>query len=515
MASSDNTGGRGTGLTQSRDFERRPKLTRRAQVSIQPSRPRLLTSATRCGLSRSDRMGGLPHVGDLKVTCHGSKGCIVVLLTLMLGAVWMRAAGTGQSDETGMASVPLTVGLIEQLSDEMRTNHPAIKAARGRATAAKFQVEGIRKWQDPALKVGGSFNDGRAPSTAEEGDLIYGVEQTLPLFGKSEAARAVAVADAATESERAELLVQLQRRDLSKALFELALADRAIVLGREDLKWLETTLEIANARLQAGTATQLDFIRLQNERARRTNQLATEISRRTESLVTLNRLLARPPLTAFPILTLPEIAPPLAFTSTLIRYATNSEPRLLVASREVTAAEARMRATRKSKLPDMTLGVQGQQFHGDGGFRQGMVTVGFNLPWLNAGRYRKDLARDQHRHDSARQDRQSLALEVVNEIHHRITAIDTARREGLLYRDDILPRSERALAVAMAGWSGSSMEVRDVLETRRMLVEAKSMIARAVAMQWIEMSDLVLCCGLSDLEMLLELGAPETPAITP
>ena len=310
------------------------------------------------------------------------------------------------------------------------------------------------------------------------------------------------------ESQRAEVQFQTLRRDLSRALFELALADRAIALGEEDLRWLDTTLTVAEARLRAGTATQFEMLRLQNERARRASELITDRRRREDAAVTVNRLLARDPAAAFPALELPPVADPVAYTPGLVTFATNTEPRLLLAAREIRVAASRMEATRRSRLPDVSVGVEGRQFHGDGGFREGMFTVGFSLPWLNGGKYRRDLAREQERHVASQHDRDAMVLDVVNEIHHRTVSIDAARREALLYRDDILPRSEQALAVATAGWSSGKMEVRDVLEGRRLLVEARLALARAVAMQWSEMSDLVLCCGLSDLEMLQQLGRP-------
>jgi hypothetical protein len=42
----------------------------------------------------------------------------------------------------------------------------------------------------------------------------------------------------------------------------------------------------------------------------------------------------------------------------------------------------------------------------------------------------------------------------------------------------------------------------DVLEARRMLLEARLMSARAVTDQWQMLSELVLSCGLADLEAL-------------
>jgi outer membrane protein TolC len=82
-----------------------------------------------------------------------------------------------------------------------------------------------------------------------------------------------------------------------------------------------------------------------------------------------------------------------------------------------------------------------------------------------------------------------------------------------LYRDEIIPRSEQALASAQAEWETGRGLFRDVLEAHRMLLDARLMEARAVSEQWQMLSELVLCCGLGDLEALLLLEAPSsTPA---
>lgn len=409
---------------------------------------------------------------------------------------------------TNLPSTVLDVPLIERLTEEFHTNHPAIKAALHRTSAANLDVDAVRYWGDPQLRMGGILNSRRGGNPAQEGNVLYGVEQRIPVFGKERAARGVAKADAALESERTALLLQFMRRDLSKALFELALTDRLLALGREDLAWLDTQLRLAESRLLSATGSQLETLRLQGERARRTAQLATEHSRRDEARVTVNRLLNRDSSTPFPTLELPEIADAITLTPDLLRHATNTEPRLLVATREIRSAEARVHATRKSRLPNLAVGIEGRQFHGDAGFREGMLTVGFNLPWFNATRYGKDLERDKQRHASTRLERESLLQEVVAEIHHRIAAIAAARREALVYRDDLIPRNEQAVQLAVAGWMSSRIDARDMMEARRMQVDARVTLARACATQWIEMSDLVLCCGLSDLELLQELGRP-------
>jgi outer membrane protein TolC len=60
-------------------------------------------------------------------------------------------------------------------------------------------------------------------------------------------------------------------------------------------------------------------------------------------------------------------------------------------------------------------------------------------------------------------------------------------------------------------WESGEVAVRDLLEARRMLLEARLMHANAVAERYIMLSDLVLCCGLGDFEALQMLENQPEP----
>ena len=63
---------------------------------------------------------------------------------------------------------------------------------------------------------------------AQQGNLVYGVDQKLPLWGKPELSRRVALAEVATQQANLASRVQWLRRDIAKALFRIALAERVI-----------------------------------------------------------------------------------------------------------------------------------------------------------------------------------------------------------------------------------------------------------------------------------------------
>src|SRR5213075_3000197 len=180
---------------------------------------------------------------------------------------------------------------------------------------------------------------------------------------------------------------------------------------------------------------------------------------------------------------------------------------------EIKQAAASAELTRKKRLPDVSLGVEGRQYSGDGDFRSGMFTLRFSLPWANRGRYRKDYDRDKERQKSAEQEREDRVLMVREELHHLAVGIEATRREALLHAEEITLRARQALASRLSEWEGGRGAFRDVLDARRMLLESELMSARATAEEHRLLADMLLWTGLENLEALMPLA--HEPALLP
>ncbi|HSH92550.1 MAG TPA: TolC family protein, partial [Roseimicrobium sp.] len=172
--------------------------------------------------------------------------------------------------------VALTPSYLNLLAEEMRTNNAALRAAGSRAEAAEFNTASIRSWEDPTFKLGGTVANPRGPKLNEEGDLSYGIEQPLPLFGKPQAARKVAETEIESVRMEADYQFQARRLELARAMFKLALTDHTVAVGEQDLQWLDQMISVAEEKYRAGSASQVDVLRMQNERSRRLNQLELE-----------------------------------------------------------------------------------------------------------------------------------------------------------------------------------------------------------------------------------------------
>lgn len=434
------------------------------------------------------------------------------LLPCGLLAAWLTVAS-----ETA-APPPLTVitpEIVTAYSEALRTNHPALSAARARATAANLNAAAVRRWDDPMATLGGLAYNQKWMPPEEQGDLTYGFEQRLPVMGKEKAARALAEAEAAFTTEEAEARFQALRRDLAQALFTVAEAEAEVRLGDEDLAWAGQLVTAAEARHAGGLGSAVEVVRLQSDLARRAARLANERGQLGARRGAVNRLLGREPLAPLPAFGLPVLADPVPFTTNLVRLALANDPRLKLAGRQYRTAEAAVGVSRRAGRPDVSLGVDALSYSGDGAFRQGLFSVKLNLPWFNRANYRRDQARDRERLAAALYDQADQALEVRGEIHRLTVEINAAHREAVALRDEVIPRAERALEVIHAGWSHGRGVLNDVLEARRMLLESRVMFARAVTEQWSAMSELVLCCGLGDLEALQMLARETAPSNQP
>jgi len=168
-------------------------------------------------------------------------------------------------------------------------------------------------------------------------------------------------------------------------------------------------------------------------------------------------------------------------------------------------ASAAVQVTRRSQRPDFAVGVQSYHESATGTAAQGMLTVTMSVPWFNRANYRRDLERERARLASAEAQVEDARLQVRREVHRLVTQIDAGRREALLMRDVVLPRTRRLQDSLEGLWTSGRAELRDLLEVRRQRIEAEMAEVRATTEYWMAVSELLLCCGLEDLETVREL----------
>ena len=405
---------------------------------------------------------------------------IRTILFVSAGLLNARAADDARSVEATNAVV-ISTAFINRLVAEARTNNPSLKAADSRVRSATLNAEAVRTWEDPMAMFGGSVYSSRGFDPSEDGNLAYGVEQKLPLWGRPKLARRVAQAETSMREAEVHYRARQLRSEITKALVVTALAERVVEIGEQDVAWLQATEKATDNKYRAGQAVVADTLQIQNEVAKRNDTLRTDRLRLAHERFTLNRLLNRDVSSSWPSLKLPPVAPAIPLSAKLLSLALLNEPKLKVLEQEIKQAAASAELTRKTRLPDVSLGVEGRQYSGDGEFRSGMFTIRFSLPFANRDKYRKDYERDKERQKSAEQEREDQVLMVREELHHLAVGIEARRREALLHTDEITTRAMQALTSRLSEWEAGRGAFRDVLDARRMLLESELMSARATA----------------------------------
>src|SRR6185295_17619281 len=100
---------------------------------------------------------------------------------LLIVSLWRGLTAADADSRKSTNTLPITTQLILQLAEEARTNNPSFLATNARVKAAELNAAAVRTWEDPTAMVGGSVFSDKGFDPAEEGDLVYGVEQKLPL----------------------------------------------------------------------------------------------------------------------------------------------------------------------------------------------------------------------------------------------------------------------------------------------------------------------------------------------
>src|SRR2546425_12867403 len=139
------------------------------------------------------------------------------ILFVSAGLLNARAADDARSVETTNAVV-ISTAFINRLVAEARTNNPSLKAADSRVRSSALNAEAVRTWEDPMAMFGGSVYSSRGFDPSEDGNLAYGVEQKLPLWGKPKLTRRVAEAEISMREAEVNYRAQQLRSEITKAL---------------------------------------------------------------------------------------------------------------------------------------------------------------------------------------------------------------------------------------------------------------------------------------------------------
>jgi len=367
---------------------------------------------------------------------------------------------------------------LDTLRAEVRTNHPSVAAAQARVLAADAGVRAVRLWEDPTANAGIMAAD--REMRADDGDLIFGVEQMLPRRKLYDARKARAGAERAIfEAETRSAALMLETL-VAQSVIELALVDEMLAIQTNQLAWLESMAANALEKLKDPMANASEPLRIESEVAQERQKIDTTQRQRIRLARQLNILLGRDTDKAWPNLRLPDSATLTPALADELARLYQVNPMLQALLNTAEAAKSDIEVARRERSPIFSVGVESSVYSG-GDFRQATVGAKMTLPWFNNSVYRANTDRAVQQQAAAEKEAEALARRLRGEAVAAHTEAETSARQAKTFSEEVIPRTTKAVESTQNAWISSKASILEVLDARRSLLNSRLEERRSVA----------------------------------
>ena len=372
---------------------------------------------------------------------------------------------------------PLPDLTLDQAVSESLASNPSLRSALLKADAAAERPVQASGLPNPMFQYGGmdAANGGHFPDTPEKRFMI---EQSFPAPGKRRLGGDVARQETAVAQREAESTALDTVMQVKETYFGLYGTQQSLAIVREEQAILTTMEKIAGAKYAVGEGAQEDVLKARSELALLRQKLAEMEAGEAVLKSRLNTLMSRnPELPLGRAVTPPASATPGSLDA-LLALADKTRPEIKVAEAQVARDEAEQRLKSRDYLPDYRFGIEYRDFSREDDML--MVTVGLELP-LWRTRYRAAVSEAAAVKASSEAALESARRQAANEVVEARLKLSAARRILDSCRTALIPQAEARCKAGEAAYRAGKAGLADVLESQRILLEARLTAAGAEA----------------------------------
>ncbi len=382
------------------------------------------------------------------------------------------------ADVRGRAAQPLTFFEVAaaQANPTLRAAAAEVRRLQGEA-----RQEGL--WANPEIGYEADHVRGGSYHSGEQGGYV---QQTIPLGGQRSAARA-AVQQQALAAQAALQAQQERVRSAVQQAFYAALAAQEEVNVRGRLMQVSIdAAETAHQLANVGQADAPDILQSEVEREEAVLDYAAaqrSFRKMFAALAAVSGNATMPPTPLQGDLTaIPQLAAGAA------QQASDSSPTLRIAEQQTVAGDAAVRSARRQMLPELTVHAGLQQsnepLESTNG-RVGVVVVaqaGITLPLWNRNQGASEAAKATA--DASRTELQRTRLQLRLQAEQVQQDYATASLTAQRYRDELLPRAQRAYDLYRQKYAMMAAAYPQVLVSQRTLFQLQVDYVRALNTAW-------------------------------
>lgn len=382
----------------------------------------------------------------------------------------------------------LNDAFLANVRNDAARAHPAAVSGKYKAKAAASDAKSVRLWNDPMVGIG--FMGASKMMRSDDGDVILGIEQSLPKPGMFDAERRKMEAMTRAEQENAQGSADAVGAEAAKAAIELALADESITLQQAQVDWLAAMAENAKQMAADPMGSSTDALRMETELAKEKQTLDAARRTRDGYARKLNITLGRPLESPWPALQLPATPPPVPLAKAEIARIPHANPKVRSMKEMVSAANADTRIADRERLPEVSVGVDTQLYSGTGDIKSTTLGLKLSLPWFNDPSYQARIDAAKNRETAASRDVESMQREIAGMVSMAATEAANAAAEAQAYSGEIHEKAQLAVKTTEAAWISSKAPLTDLLDSARTLFAIRLEQRRMIAMQLAALEDL-------------------------
>lgn len=392
------------------------------------------------------------------------------------------------------SSEPLS---LDSLINEAKEKNPDILAAKKRWEASKARVPQAKSLDNPS--VGFTFekiprNTFQLNNTMAE-DRMLSVSQMIPLFGKLSLKGKIALVEsqmAAGEYKDKELEII---NALKNAYYDLFMNYKETELKGQSLGFLETIAKIAETKYIAADIQQEEVFKIYLEIAKLSNDIANLKQEKSAKEARINALLNRKFENASGI---PELREDASFDkdiNSLYRLSLENQPELLIFSYAIEKNKYAKSLAKRSFLPDLMSGIVVR------GITSGTIgpwdlMLAFSVPlwfWTKQRYEVKEAIANLEEAEAAYKAMQNRAF---SEVKGLAVKIGISKSKINLYKTNLIPILESSIASSLAGFRSGKSDFMMLLDSQRMLIEAKMSYYKELVEYNMNLADLERTVGV-------------------
>jgi cobalt-zinc-cadmium efflux system outer membrane protein len=385
-------------------------------------------------------------------------GNLALLLAWALGSTVALAQPTNSLPDSPSPE-QRDAATLEALTSEAWTNNPEVRLFEAAVAGARGESLTAKTWDNPQFSVTpGLFRDAGG-NWAHAG---FEISQTILFPGKRALQRAVA--EKAVESRqlalaafRTQLAIQVHR-----SFYRLLAARQLVSLRQRHIELAQSFLNAARKKVEGGFAPDFEQTKAEVDVAAGLKSLREAQADEAVARTALNSLVGRNLDATVAIAGEFSENPSVPGQSTLLNYALAHNPSLKIQSAEVERTGLSLDLTRKSRLPDFTIGPtveyqQPEQVYGIG--------ISLPLPLWDKKKGAINTATAEQQRALAELD--TLRRDIVREVSSASHLLAAARESLAIYTPTFRGKLKSALDSASKTYAEGRTSLLVFLETER------------------------------------------------